>query len=197
MIKIKDYIFNENEIVFISQSDIEELHIMLKNNDDFFIKATFEDIEWNYGSQVSSQVKELKHFGKEENQAVKNIIKKISAGLKENYNDYYKDTLKEDEYIELSNKYQRLLNRNEELEEENKQLKELNVCVGCENNPDYKTRINKALVLIKDNAIKSDEWEEINSRTIPVDMRPIGKITYKTLCAKKVKELSEMLKGEE
>ena len=41
MIKIKDYIFNENEIVFISQSDIEELHIMLKNNDDFFIKATF------------------------------------------------------------------------------------------------------------------------------------------------------------
>lgn len=42
--------------------------------------------------------------------------------------------------------------RIKELEEENKTLKELNVCVGCDNNPDYKTRINKAIEFIKDNA---------------------------------------------
>lgn len=31
------------------------------------------------------------------------------------------------------------------LQEENEILKELNVCVGCNNNPDYKTRIDKAI----------------------------------------------------
>ena len=39
--------------------------------------------------------------------------------------------------------------RIKELEEENKTLKELNVCVGCDNNPDYKTRIDKAIEYIK------------------------------------------------
>jgi hypothetical protein len=32
-----------------------------------------------------------------------------------------------------------------DLKEENKTLKELNVCVGCDNNPDYKSRIDKAI----------------------------------------------------
>ncbi len=38
----------------------------------------------------------FKHFGKEENQAVRNIIKKNSIPVKENYLDYYKDTPKEE-----------------------------------------------------------------------------------------------------
>ena len=38
----------------------------------------------------------------------------------------------------------------DELEEENKTLKELNVCVGCNNNPDYKSRIDKAIKLLKE-----------------------------------------------
>ena len=37
----------------------------------------------------------------------------------------------------------------DELEEENKTLKELNVCVGCNNNPDYKSRIDKAIKYLK------------------------------------------------
>ena len=41
-----------------------------------------------------------KHFGERENQAVKNIIKKNSIPVKENYNDYYEDTPKEDNKIE-------------------------------------------------------------------------------------------------
>ena len=80
MIKIKDYIFNESEIQYIMQDD-KELHIVFKNVNGFYVEATFDDIEWNYGQNKA-----------------------------------------DDEYIELSNKYQRLLNRNEELEEENKRL---------------------------------------------------------------------------
>ena len=38
-----------------------------------------------------------------------------------------------------------------ELEEENNTLKELNVCVGCDNNPDYKSRIDKAIEYIEEN----------------------------------------------
>ena len=34
------------------------------------------------------------------------------------------------------------------LKEENESLKELNVCVGCNNNPDYKQRIDKAIEYI-------------------------------------------------
>lgn len=40
---------------------------------------------------------------------------------------------------------EKLGNYIKELEEENKTLKELNVCVGCDNNPDYKSRIDKAI----------------------------------------------------
>jgi hypothetical protein len=36
-----------------------------------------------------------------------------------------------------------------DLKEENKTLKELNVCVGCDNNPDYKSRIDKAIEELK------------------------------------------------
>jgi cell shape-determining protein MreC len=42
-----------------------------------------------------------------------------------------------------------LQQRIKELEEENKTLKELNVCVGCDNNPDYKSRIDKAIEELK------------------------------------------------
>lgn len=50
MIKINDYIFNENEIVFINEYDAESLGIMLKGKDKCIcIDAHIEDIEWNYG----------------------------------------------------------------------------------------------------------------------------------------------------
>ena len=35
------------------------------------------------------------------------------------------------------------------LQEENKTLKELNICVGCNNNPDYKSRNEKAIKYIR------------------------------------------------
>lgn len=37
-----------------------------------------------------------------------------------------------------------------ELKKENEKLKELNICVGCENNPDYKSRCKRANKIITD-----------------------------------------------
>lgn len=155
MIKIKDYIFNENEIEVIYPTDYhgtEGLKVCFKNDFNMIVdNATFEDIEWNYGKNKA-----------------------------------------DDEYIELFNKYQRLSNRNEELEEENrklaqdnyylkeenKQLKELNVCVGCENNPDYKTRIKE---LDKENTKLESENVDLHNEN--VDLKD------------KIKELEEEING--
>ena len=49
MIKIKDTIINENKIMQIEQF-ADELHIIDEKGFDFWVKATFEDIEWNYDS---------------------------------------------------------------------------------------------------------------------------------------------------
>lgn len=44
------------------------------------------------------------------------------------------------------------------LQEENKQLKELNVCVGCNNNPDYKSRNEKYKKVINEIKEKIDDY---------------------------------------
>ena len=50
-----------------------------------------------------------------------------------------------------------LLEYIKELEEENKELKELNVCVGCNNNPNYKSRIDKAIEYIRSEYTITDD----------------------------------------
>lgn len=54
---------------------------------------------------------------------------------------------------------------NRHLLNENKQLKELNVCVGCKNNPNYKQRCEKAIEYIKQ---KTQEVDFDNDRLINV-----------------------------
>ena len=54
----------------------------------------------------------------------------------------------------MSKKYMNKLEAKiKELEKENKVLKELNVCVGCEDNPTYKARIDKAIEYIENNEL--------------------------------------------
>lgn len=48
MIRIKDYIFNENEIKWFEKYNEEEIKVVFVNNTHIDIMATFEDIEWNY-----------------------------------------------------------------------------------------------------------------------------------------------------
>ena len=100
MIKIKEYIFNENEILHTGGTgwtERKQIEVITKNNELYYIDdVTFRDIEWNYENNISESLS-----------------------------------------------YDLAKARIEELEEENKTLKELNVCVGCDNNPDYKTRIKE------------------------------------------------------
>ena len=98
MIKIKNYIFNENEIEYIKSGttfkengtallvETNGLNVKTKKKDLLFEDATFEDIEWNYGTPQETQ-----------RQMQKELCKSC----------YYRDT--------ISNKLK-------ELEEENKRL---------------------------------------------------------------------------
>ena len=71
----------------------------------------------------------------------------------------------------------------QELESQNKELARLNIeKVGI---------ILKATKYIKENCILSDSWEDLGF----CDFVPIGRIKYKSLSSKKVKDLLYILKG--
>ena len=85
MIRIKDYILNENEIVKIQFDDgSKEMEIDHKNGNRTFIDGTFDDIEWNYDKNnniheeyVISQLKDYE-----------NKIKDLEEELNELKSDY-------------------------------------------------------------------------------------------------------------
>ena len=56
---------------------------------------------------------------------------------------------------------------------------------------DLKQRINKAIEYIEENCVLSDEWKELDF----CNFIPTGKITYKSLSSKKIKDLLDILKG--
>lgn len=115
MIKIKDYIFNENEITHIVQKSNENLdtdYLIVygkdKNEHKFItINATFEDIEWNYGNNISeslsydlakARVEELE----EENKKLKDELELKDFNYTkfrhlEESNDILKEELEEEE----------------------------------------------------------------------------------------------------
>ena len=82
MIRIKDYILNENEIVYINEYDAESLGIMLKGKDKcILVDAHIEDIEWNYEQEqivncevyqehINIQIQRIKEL-EEENKRLK------------------------------------------------------------------------------------------------------------------------------
>ena len=122
VIKIKDCIFNENEIRYIMQFTEKELQVMFKNNDDIYVDGTFDDIEWNYADK---EINYLRHREKE--------LKYYNEILENQYQDKLKE-LKELE--EKNNTYKQIMasrekkltvykNKIKEFEEENKKLKEL------------------------------------------------------------------------
>jgi len=92
MIKIKDYIFNENEIVKIQFDDgSKEMEIDHKNGDMTFIDGTFDDIEWNYGQsnikedeyiELSNEYQKLSNRNEEleeENKKLKEELKALKG----------------------------------------------------------------------------------------------------------------------
>ena len=91
------------------------------------------------------------------------IIQLRPSSYSEKLGNYIKELEEEnkklkEEYITLEKDYgtcelenSKLRDKIKELEKENNTLKELNVCVGCNNNPDYKSRIDKAIEYIHNN----------------------------------------------
>ncbi len=132
MIRIKDYIFNENEIEQLQEisnfTDDEKvvhekvLQVCRKTKSDFYmLDATFDDIEWNYADK---EINYLRHREKE--------LKYYNEILENQYQDKLKE-IKELE--EKNNTYKQIMasrekkltvykNKIKELEEENKKLKE-------------------------------------------------------------------------
>jgi hypothetical protein len=116
MLKIKDYIFNENEILQISKGVQNTLFLTLKYSDKLqqIDNATIEDIEWNYGTPQETQRKMQKELCKScyYRDTISNKLKEFEEKNK-TFEDYNKD----------------LNNQLDKLEEENKQLKEENQAV--------------------------------------------------------------------
>lgn len=80
----------------------------------------------------------------------------VIYGNRQSGKTYYEFNKLKEEYITLEKDYgtcelenSKLRSEIIELKEENKTLKELNVCVGCDNNPDYKSRIDKAIEILE------------------------------------------------
>ena len=98
---------------------------------------------------------------------------------------------------ELNNKSftDKLIKRNEQLIIENKKLKDKNeelltlYTTEREVKEDYKSIIKEVRKYVKSNCIVSDVWKEIENNKFV----PIGKVNYKSLSSKKVKELLEIL----
>ena len=127
MIKIKDYIFNENEIEFIKK--IENGLIVCPKAVNVDIKkienATFEDIEWNYGGtfKILSEEEQLRQNGENN----------------------------KDKILELRNDLiDKLQNQIKELEEENERLK-AEVDLLNDNRHYLNNKIGKAIKYIKTN----------------------------------------------
>ena len=94
MIRIKDYIFNENEIVKIQFDDgSKEMEIDHKNGNMTFIDGTLDDIEWNYEQsnikedeyiELSNKYQKLSN----RNEELEEENEKLEEELKELKNDY-------------------------------------------------------------------------------------------------------------
>lgn len=117
MIKINDYIFNDNKIkMFV---DGERIKVVFKNDTHIYIDAKYDDIEWNYGSdkaQISLQ-----------NQLVK--LQQEKEELKE-------------EYITLEKDYGTSEIENDKLRTKIKQLEEENHHIFANVNDDELLRSN-------------------------------------------------------
>jgi predicted nuclease with TOPRIM domain len=108
MIRIKDYIFNENDIKVI-ENDEDLLTIIFKDGSYRETQGTFNDIEWNYGT---TELEELKL----DYSAVVSGYKKL-----EEENKKLKSAMK-DTYDSANDTCGELQQRIKELEEENNKL---------------------------------------------------------------------------
>ena len=88
MIKIKNYIFNENEIREIKQcKNYLRLDLTYSGPYLHIDDATFDDIEWNYGTPQETQRQMQKDIDIREKEATKKL-EKVDSEVKKAVNDY-------------------------------------------------------------------------------------------------------------
>ena len=125
MIKIKNHIYNENEIKWF-EKDNEDIKVVFVNDTHIYIRnATFEDIEWNYGGafEIMSEEEQLRQNGENN----------------------------KDKILELRNDLiDKLQNQIKELEEENERLK-AKLELEEDNRHYLNNKIGKAIEYIKTN----------------------------------------------
>lgn len=110
MIKIKDLIVNENEIVYIGKFD-EDNKLRVRTSKEVWFdipNATFDDIEWNYGGvfEIMSEEEQLRQNSENDKDKIlelrNDLIDKLQNQIKELEEENNK--LKE-EYITLEKDY--------------------------------------------------------------------------------------------
>lgn len=116
---------------------------------------------------MKDEIKEILCFLADDNRVDERFYKALGKNKCKTLLDYIITLQKENEQLKKRNKeiydgYMAATQELTEYAEENETLKELNVCVGCNNNPDYKTRIDKAIEYInKVKAINDKEDDDM------------------------------------
>lgn len=113
MIRIKDLIVNENEIVYIGKFD-EDNKLRVRTSKEVWFdipNATFDDIEWNYGTPQETQRKIQKELCKScyYRDTISNKLKELEEDLeaeKSISSNLAQRILKAIEYIEKHIKYE-------------------------------------------------------------------------------------------
>lgn len=94
MIRIKDYIFSESEVLQITKGMQKTLFLTLKYSDRLqqIDNVTFEDIEWNYGTPQETQRQMQKELCKScyYRDTISNELKELEEKNK-TFEDYNKD----------------------------------------------------------------------------------------------------------
>ena len=90
MIKINDYIFPEENILYIRQQTERTVTVLRKRpneydrfKDEIEIKATFDDIEWNYGNKKRTQEHTIKKGVCDKNKKLLLTIEDIQLYIQE------------------------------------------------------------------------------------------------------------------
>ena len=160
MIKIKDYIINDNEIVYMYQ-DYRDIRLYLEkdyNDRPKFMcieNATFEDIEFNYEDEQIRKC--LESIDREEE--LEDKIKELEEENKKLKEELHKASLDIQELTEKDIGCPSWCDKLKELEEDNKKLK-AEVDLLNDNRHFLNNKINKAIEYIEENATYSNDIKQ-------------------------------------
>ena len=165
MIKIKDYIINDNEIVYMYQ-DYRDIRLYLEkdyNDRPKFMcieNATFEDIEFNYEDEQIRKC--LESIDREEE--LEDKIKELEEENKKLKEELHKASLDIQELTEKDIGCPSWCDKLNKLEEENKKLKEATANL-IKDSANLEVKINKAIEYINDTTFRFLHIDDLEKYT--------------------------------